>query len=301
MSDYMLNDDLIEDVVEGFSNDDALQHYPNVDDVFSDTTCNDGLINSVNRDTGDDESTAASEIESDFNVDSSLYSPARVMDFANNTASNSNTNLPQQQQQTAETEEDGGGTDCIDKPLNENSNEQCDCLHASDPASATGRDISDAASTSRTHTSLPPLYNQYRHLAPAYTVNLSNQSHESRRKYSPKSHHPQHRLSSIFSPSARLYGLDSMMEADDRLKSFDRVHDKTWFFHNDILALVRAGFYSNGFEDSVRCFSCNLVLFHWQIGEDPIQQHAIHTRYCPYMRVLVGQRYINSVKKHYDE
>jgi hypothetical protein len=263
--------------------------------------------NSSDGDSNEYSSTAAAAIKilSTDTLDEILLdtiSPAaRTMDYNTSPNSNNSNILPEQQQGEQQKRGREKGDDCIDGPVN-NDNEQCDCL--TDHGANVGDQPDATAATSAAGTSIYPSpaslrQNIYGPVGPPYEVNLASQSRS--RRYSSRTHHPHHRLSAAFSPSARLYGLDSMMEADDRLRTFDTIRDKMWFYKHDILSLVKAGFFANNYEDSVRCFSCNLILFHWQLGEDPIAQHCLHARFCPYMRVLVGGTYIESIRRQFNQ
>lgn len=63
--------------------------------------------------------------------------------------------------------------------------------------------------------------------------------------------------------------------------------------------LSEAGFFYTGVGDRVRCFSCGGGLKDWDECDDPWEQHALWLSNCPYLRLIKGKSYIDSVIRKY--
>ena len=51
----------------------------------------------------------------------------------------------------------------------------------------------------------------------------------------------------------------------------------------------------SGFGDNVKCFYCNGGLRNWEKGDEPWHEHARWFPRCPYVVMVKGQDYVNSV------
>ncbi|XP_035267183.1 E3 ubiquitin-protein ligase XIAP [Anguilla anguilla] len=83
----------------------------------------------------------------------------------------------------------------------------------------------------------------------------------------------------------------SMECFEDRLQSFSGVSHPV-----DPERLARAGFYSMGVSDRVRCFKCGGGLKDWQPEEDPWEEHAKEYPGCRFVVEEKGQEFVNSVQ-----
>ncbi|XP_019343325.1 E3 ubiquitin-protein ligase XIAP isoform X1 [Alligator mississippiensis] len=82
----------------------------------------------------------------------------------------------------------------------------------------------------------------------------------------------------------------SMAEYDVRLRTF-----LNWRYPVNKEQLAKAGFYSIGNEDSVKCFHCGEGLQEWKEDEDPWEQHAKWFPGCKYLLEEKGQEFVNKV------
>ncbi|XP_045202698.2 inhibitor of apoptosis protein-like [Mercenaria mercenaria] len=57
--------------------------------------------------------------------------------------------------------------------------------------------------------------------------------------------------------------------------------------------LAKAGFYSAGMQDCVRCFFCNGGMKNWQTGDNPWVEHAKWFPSCEYLKLCKGEAYVN--------
>ncbi|XP_053404140.1 uncharacterized protein LOC128558542 [Mercenaria mercenaria] len=78
----------------------------------------------------------------------------------------------------------------------------------------------------------------------------------------------------------------------ERLKSFNRWKRETIVKTFD---LAIAGFYYTGHEDSVKCFCCNKILGHWEVGDVPWLEHAKHSPDCSYVKQNLSPNLIQAV------
>ncbi|XP_053396667.1 E3 ubiquitin-protein ligase XIAP-like [Mercenaria mercenaria] len=60
-----------------------------------------------------------------------------------------------------------------------------------------------------------------------------------------------------------------------------------------IEGLAKAGFYATGNQDSVRCFYCGGGVKDWQQSDDPWIQHATVFPHCEYVKLCMGEDFIN--------
>ncbi|XP_053396997.1 baculoviral IAP repeat-containing protein 3-like [Mercenaria mercenaria] len=57
--------------------------------------------------------------------------------------------------------------------------------------------------------------------------------------------------------------------------------------------LAKAGFYSAGLQDCVRCFFCSVGMKNWQQGDNPWVEHARWSPNCAYVKLCKGQLFVN--------
>ena len=65
--------------------------------------------------------------------------------------------------------------------------------------------------------------------------------------------------------------------------------------------LAKAGFYYYGCKDQVKCFSCNGGLRNWDPMDEPIWEHARWFPKCAYVRLFMGQNFLDAVKEKYKD
>src|SRR6267154_899967 len=75
---------------------------------------------------------------------------------------------------------------------------------------------------------------------------------------------------------------------EKRLQSFINTD---WILHFDVLDwkiscvdLAKAGFYSIGYQDFVKCFECNGGIREWEPYDDPWIEHAKYYPTCKYIK-----------------
>ncbi|EDW40134.1 GL25100 [Drosophila persimilis] len=61
------------------------------------------------------------------------------------------------------------------------------------------------------------------------------------------------------------------------------------------MQLAEAGFFYTGVGDRVRCFSCGGGLKDWDDNDEPWEQHALWLSQCRFVKLMKGQRYIDTV------
>jgi hypothetical protein len=81
----------------------------------------------------------------------------------------------------------------------------------------------------------------------------------------------------------------------NRLESYSEV----WSLENNAnpIELAEAGFYYMGFGDNVKCFSCDLILSEWDIGDDPMDEHMMHSKKCEYINSVYLPRELRFLGK----
>ncbi|XP_042196627.1 E3 ubiquitin-protein ligase XIAP [Callorhinchus milii] len=79
---------------------------------------------------------------------------------------------------------------------------------------------------------------------------------------------------------------------DARLETF---RSSAGYFHN-VEDFARAGFYSTGDGDSVKCFYCDGGLRNWESGDDIWEQHAKWFPGCDFLIHHKGQVFVNEVQ-----
>lgn len=81
----------------------------------------------------------------------------------------------------------------------------------------------------------------------------------------------------------------------NRLESYSEV----WSLENNAnpIELAEAGFYYMGFDDNVKCFSCDLILSEWNIGDDPMDEHLKHSTKCEYINSIYLPRELRFLGK----
>ncbi|KAM9376447.1 E3 ubiquitin-protein ligase XIAP [Pholidichthys leucotaenia] len=82
-----------------------------------------------------------------------------------------------------------------------------------------------------------------------------------------------------------------MQSFEERLRSFEGVQHPL-----DTRRLARAGFYSTGTGDHVKCFSCDGGLKSWQPEDDPWEEHAKYYPGCRFLLAEKGQEFINNIQ-----
>lgn len=83
----------------------------------------------------------------------------------------------------------------------------------------------------------------------------------------------------------------NMENFEERLASFAGVQHPV-----DPERLARAGFYSTGTEDKVKCFSCGGGLKGWQPEENPWEEHAKYYPGCSFLLVQKGPEFVNNIQ-----
>ncbi|KAI2802316.1 hypothetical protein BLOT_010509 [Blomia tropicalis] len=64
----------------------------------------------------------------------------------------------------------------------------------------------------------------------------------------------------------------------------------------DPLSLVDAGFFYTGKEDRTRCFHCGGLLFQWNVGEKPLEEHARFFPECHWIRSTRSDTFVEFVQ-----
>lgn len=82
----------------------------------------------------------------------------------------------------------------------------------------------------------------------------------------------------------------AMADYEARIVTF-----RMWMCSINKEQLARAGFYSLGDGDKVKCFHCGGGLTDWKPSEDPWEQHAKWFPGCKYLLEEKGQEYINNI------
>ncbi|XP_053396965.1 putative inhibitor of apoptosis [Mercenaria mercenaria] len=75
-----------------------------------------------------------------------------------------------------------------------------------------------------------------------------------------------------------------------RLASFSQLPEQQQL---DPADLAKAGFYSAGLQDCVRCFFCSVGMKNWQQGDNPWVEHARWSPNCAYVKLCKGQIFVN--------
>lgn len=63
--------------------------------------------------------------------------------------------------------------------------------------------------------------------------------------------------------------------------------------------LASAGLAYTGEGDRVICFSCGMGFKDWEAQDIPIEEHARHTAYCPYLEFIKGKEFCKKVVEKY--
>ncbi|XP_052791840.1 baculoviral IAP repeat-containing protein 7-like [Mya arenaria] len=66
--------------------------------------------------------------------------------------------------------------------------------------------------------------------------------------------------------------------------------------HIDVNELVSAGLVYSGVGDAVRCYHCGGGLKHWEIGDDPMYEHARWFPTCPHIVICKGKDYVEKAR-----
>ncbi|KAK3095682.1 hypothetical protein FSP39_017542 [Pinctada imbricata] len=61
--------------------------------------------------------------------------------------------------------------------------------------------------------------------------------------------------------------------------------------------LTKSGFFYLGEGDKVKCFYCGGILWDWEEGDDPWEEHAKWFPDCPWLKMAKGDNYINRIQQ----
>ncbi|GIY77290.1 baculoviral IAP repeat-containing protein 2 [Caerostris darwini] len=74
-----------------------------------------------------------------------------------------------------------------------------------------------------------------------------------------------------------------MNEASKRLDSFQNWPHHIYLDKNEF---VHSGLYFTGVLDCVKCFSCNVEMYDWDLNDDPMLYHKLYSPDCEYLKTI---------------
>jgi hypothetical protein len=64
-----------------------------------------------------------------------------------------------------------------------------------------------------------------------------------------------------------------------------------------VTELVEAGFFYNGESDHVTCFCCGIAVKDWESNSNPLEDHAVFSPKCKFLRMSKGQQFIDELQR----
>ncbi|GIY03979.1 e3 ubiquitin-protein ligase XIAP [Caerostris darwini] len=104
--------------------------------------------------------------------------------------------------------------------------------------------------------------------------------------------------------TVRLYRYDgkkwkapsNMNETSKRLDSFQNWPHQVYLDKNEF---VHSGLYFTGIEDCVKCFSCNVEMYDWDLNDDPMLYHELFSPECEYLKTINFPRPLDNENDFY--
>ncbi|GIY22448.1 baculoviral IAP repeat-containing protein 1f [Caerostris extrusa] len=104
--------------------------------------------------------------------------------------------------------------------------------------------------------------------------------------------------------TVRLYRYDGkkwkassdMNDTSKRLDSFQNWPHKVYLDKNEF---VHSGLYFTGISDCVKCFSCNVEMYDWDLNDDPMLHHESFSPECEYLKTIQFPRPLDNENDFY--
>src|SRR5882757_10282924 len=84
---------------------------------------------------------------------------------------------------------------------------------------------------------------------------------------------------------------------ESRIDSYNNENICDSTFPISIKELAKCGLFYFGIADLVKCFFCNIGLYHWEIGDDPWVEHAKYAPDCAFVKTNKSRVFIDYCKQ----
>lgn len=84
---------------------------------------------------------------------------------------------------------------------------------------------------------------------------------------------------------------------DSRMETFKKWPKCFAKYYTDQLS--EAGFFYTGISDRIECFFCGVRLSNWNDSDNPLEQHIVWSRNCPFLKMTKGTIYIQQAREKF--